>query len=119
MTHLSLSLSWPPSSLSPNKRLHWAEKARVTKSCKRTWEIETRGILGRAAVPKGARKFRMQFQPPDRRPRDVDNIIASCKALIDALSAATGVDDSRFEIAWPRKLSEPTAGGAIVVEVLG
>ena len=62
------------------------------------------------------REFKFTFHPPDKRKRDVDNVIASLKALIDGLADAWGIDDSEFLITYPRKFAEPVKGGKIIIE---
>ena len=34
---------------------------------------------------------------PDRRHRDLDNLLAASKPIIDGMAQALGVDDSRFK----------------------
>lgn len=36
------------------------------------------------------------FIPPDNRPRDIDNLLASCKELIDGIAQGLGVNDKQF-----------------------
>ena len=68
---------------------------------------------------RGKREFRINFAPPDKRRRDLDNIIASLKSCQDALSDAAMVDDSQFKMHWPVEFLPPEKGGAVYVEVLG
>jgi crossover junction endodeoxyribonuclease RusA len=66
----------------------------------------------------GALTARVTFNPPNKRRRDVDGVIASLKACIDGIADAIGLDDSMFRIAWPEEFSEPVKGGQILVEIL-
>jgi crossover junction endodeoxyribonuclease RusA len=43
-------------------------------------------------------EVRVSFYPPDRRPRDTDNMIASCKSFFDGISQAIGIDDSAWTL---------------------
>jgi crossover junction endodeoxyribonuclease RusA len=38
----------------------------------------------------------LEFYPPDRRPRDDDNMVASFKAGRDGIAQAMGINDKRF-----------------------
>ncbi len=101
-----------PKQLSPNARVHWRVKAKATKSFKHSCLMSMIGLPSFV----GRSKFKIVFSPPDKRRRDADNLIASFKAGFDALSAVTGIDDSRFE--WTYVRGEPVKGGAVIVEVL-
>jgi crossover junction endodeoxyribonuclease RusA len=78
--------------------------------------------LAKAAIPPEWRSahpvslsVHLEFCPPDKRARDLDNCIASNKAALDGLALATGVDDARWHLScsWG-----PVArGGAVVVKV--
>lgn len=58
----------------------------------------------------------MDFLPPDRRRRDMDNLLASCKGLLDGIADALGVDDSRFAITLALT-SEPVKFGGVRVTI--
>lgn len=110
----TIRLPWPPAVLNPNSRVHWHVKAKAAAAHKSDCRYLCQGqdirALGwdRAAV-------RLTFCPPDRRRRDRDNMLASCKALIDAVAAAAGIDDSRFELTIA--VGEPVKHGCVVVEI--
>jgi crossover junction endodeoxyribonuclease RusA len=55
------------------------------------------------------------FHPPDARRRDRDNMIASCKALMDGLSDALGVDDAYFIPTYA--VGNIVTGGAVVIDL--
>jgi crossover junction endodeoxyribonuclease RusA len=55
------------------------------------------------------------FHPPDKRHRDRDNMIASCKALMDGLSDALGVDDRHFIPTY--EVCNTITGGAVIVSL--
>jgi crossover junction endodeoxyribonuclease RusA len=64
---------------------------------------------------EGSPHLRLTFHPPDKRKRDLDNMLASVKSGLDGVSDAMGVDDSRWSLTLRR--GEPTPGGAVVIEV--
>jgi crossover junction endodeoxyribonuclease RusA len=106
-----ISAPWPHSGLSPNARLHRAQKATLTKGYKATvgWEAKAQGIR---RIEARTLFVTITFHPPDKRPRDRDNMIASCKAAQDAIAALIGVDDSRWVPTY--RVGEPIKGGRVV-----
>lgn len=92
-----LFLPWPDRRLSPNARVHWSSLARAKKAAKRTAYYTTlEAGIGKIVASSIAIKY--SFFPPDRRARDADNMLSSCKAYQDGISQAIGVDDSKFQI---------------------
>src|SRR3546814_6998008 len=63
----------------------------------------------------GPMALRIEFYPPDKRRRDLDNMLASFKYGIDAVAEAMGVDDSLFEFRLCR--CAPKKRGEIIVLV--
>lgn len=90
-------LPWPTADLSPNSRGHWAVKARAKKAY--------RAACSSQAMSQGLRRMdaerlhlKITFVPPNRRARDLDNLLASCKAGLDGLCDVLGVDDSKWSM---------------------
>lgn len=105
-----IHLPFPPSKLSPNARCHWAQKARVAKQ----YRFQCLALLSQhRTVLKGKSDFTLEFRPPDRHRRDIDNMLAASKQAIDALSEITGVDDSKFSLTIGK--GDPVKGGAVVI----
>ena len=113
---------WPPSALSPNARLHWTKRnpvkakyregcAKVTRHAElvREW-LEHEEEAGVSLDTSGALLdttwigVAIQFVPPDRRWRDVDNLVASCKPLLDGMCRRLGVNDRML---WPLLVRPP------------
>jgi crossover junction endodeoxyribonuclease RusA len=113
---ITVRLPWPHAALSPNSRIHHMVRARKAKSAKiSAWSLAYEaGVRRQDATP---RTLTFSFHPPTRRRMDLDNVIASCKAYIDGLACALGIDDSKIAMRFPERLGEPVKGGAIVVEV--
>lgn len=109
-----ISLPWPDSRLNPNGRLHWAKKSPITKKARHLAQAcALEGGLRSVADPKI--KVTVTLVPPDKRRRDFDNAIASCKAYCDGIADVIGVDDSRWDLTF--KQSEPKAPGSVLIEV--
>jgi crossover junction endodeoxyribonuclease RusA len=111
---MRITLPWPPKQLSPNARVHWRQKAECVKSFRALcrWSAYTQGArpLVKDIVP-----MTITFHPPDARRRDRDNMIASCKALMDGLSDAFGVDDAYFIPTYA--VGNIVASGAVVIDL--
>lgn len=116
MTDKILVLPWPPKGLSPNDRIHWAKKAKITKAYRNISRVLTMQA-GLVAPTTERILLVMEFVPPDRRARDDDNLIASCKGLRDGIADALGIDDKRFVTQF--SLSGDVARGGMVLVRLG
>lgn len=94
---LIVMLPWPPKALSPNSRKHWRAVAKA--------KAAYRAACATQAVVQGAKRIsaeklavHLEFHPPDKRRRDMDNMIASMKSGLDGLADVLGVDDNRWRL---------------------
>ena len=110
---MTIKLPWPHPDLSPNARVHRMEKARRAKHAR-----ETAGWLCKGAkVQKStasALRVTITFHPPDKRHRDTDNMLASCKAALDGVSDALGIYDSKWTLTLQR--GEPVPDGCVLFD---
>lgn len=107
--------SYPHKDLSPNSRIHWAPKAKLKKSAKEEAYFAT--LAAKAKVPASEKiAVWIDIYPPDRRKRDVDNVLASLKPHLDGIAEALGIDDSRF-VPYPYILGEVVKGGKIRIKL--
>lgn len=113
MAHVVV-LPWPPAILSPNARAHWTKKHKAAAEARRDAAIICQAI-GLRALPWPGMTVSITFHPPDMRRRDMDNMLASSKSLLDGVADATGVDDSKWNIRLAR--GAVRRGGAVAVEV--
>lgn len=110
-----VTLPFPPSTLNPNRKGHWAKVAKAKRDYRsQCWLYSVEAGAGRATLPEGRLALWLEFYPPDRRKRDDDNMIASFKAGRDGLADALGIDDSRFQV-FPLVMTE--VGGMVKVVV--
>lgn len=109
-----LTLPWPPSSLSPNKRQHWRVTAKAKKAYREACAYHAR-LQGAREISAERLHVRLRFVPPDKRRRDLDNLIASMKAGLDGLADVLGVDDHKWSLAV--EVSDQI-GGFVRVEVI-
>lgn len=88
--HATVAL--PPAELSPNGRVHWGMKSRITKKYRegcawayvaarpRTWVVPMQVVVDL--------EYRAHRGCGGYHPKDRDNAIAACKAILDALKDA-------------------------------
>jgi crossover junction endodeoxyribonuclease RusA len=114
---IRILLPWPPRELSPNARLHWAQKRQVTKAWRKLAAYETLAAGVRKGDPDIPANIKavFTFHPPDRRRRDLDNLLASCKPMIDGIADTIGRDDSTWQIELRK--AEIRKGGAVRIEL--
>ena len=110
-------LDWPPRTLSPNARAHWATKAHAVKSYREhAWVM---ALAAGVSIPaSGTIRITITFRPPNKRRRDIDNMLASIKAGLDGIATALACDDSRFEITM-RRGDVLRPHGGVMVEIGG
>lgn len=92
---MQIILPWPPKELNPNVKVHWGAKSRAAKRHKESCYYWAKS----AKTPKfktEAINLKITFHPPDKKRRDLDNLLAASKYLLDALALAWNVNDSRF-----------------------
>jgi len=110
---IQVVLPWPHKHLSPNARVHWATKAREVKKHRQWAHWAT---PARLQVEAARLAVTVTFNPPDKRSRDADNLMASCKSYLDGIADSLGIDDSVFDLEKP--VHGPVVkDGRVVVEV--
>jgi crossover junction endodeoxyribonuclease RusA len=98
---LTVSLPFPAPELFPNRvRGHWAKtsgaKAQaIADAYALTYQAVSRH-KGPWYPPTGAIPLRLEFFPPDKRHRDLDNMLAAMKASLDGVATALTVNDKQF-----------------------
>lgn len=110
---MKITLPWPPSILSPNCRAHWAKKNEAKKAHRNCCYVLAGCNV--PLCPAGPINLTVRFRPPDKRKRDLDNMLASNKSTLDAIAEAWGVDDSRFRLTL--EIGDPVKFGAVEVSV--
>lgn len=93
-------LPFPPKILSPNARPHWAALAKAKKLYRRDCFLDARIQGVKTLKDVQTLNVHLVFFPPDRRPRDADNMLAAMKSGNDGLADALGVDDSKWKLSF-------------------
>ena len=97
--------------------MHWRRKAKAVKDARQTTMLFALASGWKPGVvpTDGRLHLWVDFVPPDRRRRDLDNCIASMKAGLDGLADALGVDDNRWRLVC--KMADGEVGGFVAVTV--
>jgi crossover junction endodeoxyribonuclease RusA len=92
---MTITLPLPSKGLSPNARLNWRAKHRLTKAARARARLTTLAHTATHGKPTTERplNYRVQFYWPDARKRDDDNAIAALKAYRDGIADALNIDD--------------------------
>lgn len=109
-------LPWPAKELSPNARGHWAPKARAARKARMDAFYATKAAKVGIVAGEVPITLRIEFCPPDKRKRDADNMLASCKNFFDGIADALSVNDSFFR--HQVFIAEPVKGGRVTVSIL-
>lgn len=115
MSLSTIDLPWPERALHPNTRVHWGTRARAAKKARKLAAWETRVTAGVTRIKADALLVTAVFCPPDRRPRDDDNMLSSIKSYLDGIADVIGVDDSKWHISLQRE--EPRKNGAVRIVI--
>lgn len=108
-----LTFPWPRPLLSANDRLHWAEKARLTRTIRDLTKIAARNIPASDHAT-----VRLVWVVRDNRRRDEDNTYPTFKAMCDGLVDAGVVpDDTPQYMTKLAPLIRMEAGGKARIEL--
>jgi Holliday junction resolvase RusA-like endonuclease len=111
-------LPFPAKELFPNKKngKHWGATNAIKVAQKDTAFWLTRAEQKKTGWKdeSGNIPISLLFLTPDRRKRDVDNMLAASKSILDGISLALEVDDCRFRPVLLDWVLGPKEGGLIV-----
>lgn len=116
---LIVKLPFPDRSLMPNRKngKSWKSTVGAKNAQKEQAAWLTKKALGLAGPQdfgQGNVPLSLLFLLPDKRARDLDNLLAASKALLDAVSKELGIDDRRFKPLLLDSVLGPKEGGLIV-----
>lgn len=111
----AITLPWPHKALWPNGRAHFMARAREVKKHRgwgRAATLSTKPLLD---ASEGRVSVTIVASPKPRGPApDKDNTLAACKAYLDGVADALGVDDRLFD---PSVVIVPERRSEITIEV--
>jgi len=120
LDRLRIRLAWPDMALMPNRKngKHWGSiHAQKTKAKRDANFIALAALATHTLIPAHRLALRITFAAPDKRRRDVDNLLACIKPQIDGIAQALGVDDSLFRPIILDDGYDPQKQGYIDIEI--
>ena len=108
MENKTITLPLPDRKLSPNARIHWAQRSKLVKSHRKKAHVMALMQLGTDKAFR-FKSYRLTFYWPDKRRRDRDNASSCCKSYMDGISDAIGQDDSEWDFDGVRFEVDKTA----------
>ena len=106
----------PPRELSPNSRLHWSRKVQPKQQVQGDL-IALMVEQGWSMKPLHKADIHVRFGLPDKRRRDMDNLIASSKAMLDALKGRVIDDDQITQVTVDYSWFESPRKPQTIIEV--
>lgn len=119
---LTITLPFPASELMPNNRLgkNWRTSNEAKKKAYGDAYTLAYQAISQYRGPwyptSGTVPVTLTFLPPDKRRRDLDNLLAASKSALDGVAAALCMDDREFE-PMVIKRGPQAVHGAVVVEI--
>jgi len=108
----------PDPDLNPNKRLHYMKLAsakRLAKDEAMALVYEQVGMKGRPETPYESAHITITFVAANKRRRDIDNLLASCKSSIDGIVAAGVIaDDSAMHVSYTLRYERGDKNNTII-----
>lgn len=120
LDRLTFQIPWPSSALMPNRKHgnHWARTQGAKVSAKHDGYYAAKNALGlNSLVPSDRVAVRLTFAMPDRRPRDLDNLLSACKPALDGIAHALGVNDRAFKPLTLTDGIDANKTGFVLVEI--
>jgi crossover junction endodeoxyribonuclease RusA len=96
MSNATVHLPWFPLELQPNYRGHFYTKSPITKCAKEHAWAQALSSRVYGFNPSAPIALSITFYPPNAYRRDLDNCLSSCKAFLDGIAQAWGVNDAQF-----------------------
>jgi crossover junction endodeoxyribonuclease RusA len=111
----SITLPFPPASLSGHAKGHWRSKSGPTAKHREWARLATKAAA--TSIPaEGDIRIHVRFVPPDRR-GDRTNFPNRLKPYFDGVADALGVNDARFLPSY--EFASPAKPGHVEFRILG
>lgn len=120
LDRLDIKLPWPSSALMPNRKhgQHWAKTQGAKVTAKHDGYYAAKNALGLNTLAAADRlAVRLTFAMPDRRPRDLDNLLSACKPALDGIARALGINDRAFRPLTLIDALDVDKAGFVLVEI--
>ncbi|HWK70016.1 MAG TPA: hypothetical protein VNS29_04160 [Burkholderiaceae bacterium] len=120
LDRLTIILPWPDMSLMPNRKngKHWGSTQAAKVRARQDGYFGAKQAMGTDCVNLPDRvPLSIDFIAPDRRARDIDNLLACIKPQIDGIAQALGIDDKRFRPITINDGLDTKKQGFVLVEI--
>jgi crossover junction endodeoxyribonuclease RusA len=109
-------LDFPDMSLSPNRKAgkHWTASKKAKDARAQAAFYSAKEAIAREGKPKSVSALEISFISPDKRKRDLDNLLSAIKCDLDFICRAIGIDDSVFNVVTLRRGYRKGLGQTIV-----
>jgi crossover junction endodeoxyribonuclease RusA len=111
-----IALPWPDSALSPNSRNRYKKAAAAAAARAYTYAEARNAGAEPKGLPKGNLLIGLNFFPPDKKHRDLDNMVSMCKNQIDGLFQAFDTND-RWIVAILARRGQVLPGGLVELSI--
>jgi Holliday junction resolvase RusA-like endonuclease len=111
-------LPLPDAALNPNRSngRHWGVTSQIKKQTFSDAFYAVREKYPAGNPIAGDIALTLTFVLPDKRRHDRDNLLASCKAALDGIAKAMGIDDNQFEPITLKRAYDK-GNGRVIVEI--
>lgn len=120
LDRLTIILPWIDSRLMPNNKngKAWQSTHSVKIRARQDGHYSAKTALGRNKLAKAdTYPLRITFTAPDGRHRDLDNMLAASKAVLDGVAEGLGIDDKRFRPIILDVKQDVNKQGFVIVEI--
>jgi len=120
INRIVIRLPWPDTSLMPNRKngKHWASTHQLKVRARQTGYFATMVAMKEEHHNITTRvPVKVTFVAPDKRSRDLDNLLACIKPQLDGVANALGVDDKLFRPIVLDDAVDVNREGFLIVEI--
>lgn len=120
LDRLTIILPWIDSRLMPNNKngKAWQSTHSVKLRARQDGIYSAKTALGRNKLAKAdTYPLRITFTAPDGRHRDLDNMLAACKGILDGVAEGLGIDDKCFRPITLDAKRDTNKQGFVIVEI--
>lgn len=116
---MRISLPWPPRELSPNCSIVWGKKMKFKKDYRDRCKARANDCFWVCAPEEGNIHIKLTFYPPNKRPFDLDNMLARMKSGLDGIADSWNINDVRFRpITIDMGEPDPDKLGKVILEII-
>lgn len=116
---ITITLPWLDSRLLPNRKngMHWTATHKIKQEALKNAFLATKKEIWGKDIGNAKKSLKIVFYAPDKRKRDLDNLLAAMKPSIDGIAQALGIDDSLFRPITLNMGLDPDKKGFVEIEI--